>query len=65
MGEVVAGDGEELGLVNEPIDPPKPIEQVRKEPLTLVPGFTWDTLDIDDTSVVRSPFISHRIAAML
>lgn len=51
-----AGDTDELGFVNEPIDPPKSIEQIRKEPLTLVPGFTWDTLNIDDPPVVSILF---------
>ncbi|XP_035205823.1 glycylpeptide N-tetradecanoyltransferase 2-like [Stegodyphus dumicola] len=37
---------------NEPIEPDKCIEDIRKEPLTLPQGFQWDTLDIDNANVL-------------
>ncbi|KAG8178139.1 hypothetical protein JTE90_029445 [Oedothorax gibbosus] len=45
--------GDEIGATaNEPIEPDKPIEEIRKEPLSLPQGFQWDTLDIDDPMVL-------------
>ena len=37
---------------SEAIDPDKPLEELRQEPYSLPAGFHWDTLDINDTSVV-------------
>lgn len=46
--------------VNEPIEPNKSIEEIRKEPLSLPQGFQWDTLNIDDADVViSSPFLAN------
>ena len=38
--------------VNEPIEEDKPQEELRHEPYSLPPGFTWDTLDLADPLVV-------------
>ena len=38
--------------VNEPIEPDKPISEVRQEPYNLPDGFEWNTLDIDDPDIV-------------
>ena len=39
---------------NEEIEPDKPVREIRSEPLTLPPGFCWDTLDIGDPLVVSN-----------
>lgn len=45
--------GDEIsGNVNEPIEPDKAIEEIRKEPLSLPQGFQWDTLNMDDPDIV-------------
>ncbi|GBM58624.1 Glycylpeptide N-tetradecanoyltransferase 1 [Araneus ventricosus] len=46
--------GDEISpTANEPIEPDKPIDEIRKEPLSLPQGFQWDTLDIDDPMVLN------------
>lgn len=39
--------------VNEPIEPDKPINEIRAEPYTLPDGFQWDTLTLDDPLVLK------------
>lgn len=38
--------------VNEPIEPEKPVSEIRKEPFDLPNGFEWNTLDIGDPDIV-------------
>ncbi|XP_074602802.1 glycylpeptide N-tetradecanoyltransferase 2-like isoform X2 [Brevipalpus obovatus] len=44
-------ESKENGIINEPLEPVKSVEDIRKEPLRLLDGFTWDTLDINDPSL--------------
>ncbi|PRD26323.1 UNVERIFIED_CONTAM: Nmt1 [Trichonephila clavipes] len=45
--------GDEISAnANEPIEPDKSVDEIRKEPLSLPQGFHWDTLDIDDPMVL-------------
>lgn len=43
---------DENELCNEPIEPPKEISQIRKEPLNLPAGFVWDSVNIDNEAEV-------------
>ena len=43
---------DEIPAGNEPIEGPKSKEQIKKESLNLPIGFVWDTLDINDESIV-------------
>ncbi|XKL61243.1 hypothetical protein PGB90_008300 [Kerria lacca] len=38
---------------NGPIEPDKPIESIRQEPYSLPEGFNWDTIDINDSSILK------------
>lgn len=40
-------------VVNEPIDLPKSIDEIRAEPFTLPDGFQWDTLNLNDPLVLK------------
>ncbi|XP_042897135.1 glycylpeptide N-tetradecanoyltransferase 2 isoform X2 [Parasteatoda tepidariorum] len=45
---------DEIGAnANEPIEPDKTIDEIRKEPLSLPQGFQWDTLDIDNPIILN------------
>ena len=46
-------------LANEPVEPDKPIDEIRQEEYSLPSGFVWDTLNIDDSSQVYI-FSFHR-----
>ncbi|KAH7962511.1 hypothetical protein HPB52_016614 [Rhipicephalus sanguineus] len=37
--------------VNEPIECSKPLEEIRDQPYSLPPDFTWDTLDINNPTI--------------
>nr|CAG4640821.1 EOG090X055U [Eulimnadia texana] len=39
--------------VNEPIEPDKPLSEIRAEPYSLPQGFVWDTLTLDDPSTLQ------------
>nr|CAG4651783.1 EOG090X055U [Triops cancriformis] len=39
--------------VNEPIEPDKPISEIRAEPYSLPQGFVWDTLKLDDKDILQ------------
>ena len=56
MAGTTTDDTSEIGFVNEPLEPDKSIEEIRKEPLRLLDGFAWDTLDINNSSVVGISF---------
>ncbi|KPJ16728.1 Glycylpeptide N-tetradecanoyltransferase [Papilio machaon] len=38
---------------NEPIEPPKAVEEIRSEPYTLPDGFQWDTLNLNEPLVLK------------
>jgi len=38
-----------------PIEPDKSVDEIRQEPYSLPPGFSWDSLDIDNPAVVNTP----------
>ncbi|KAJ0182546.1 hypothetical protein K1T71_001915 [Dendrolimus kikuchii] len=38
---------------NEPIEPPKSVEEIRAEPYTLPDGFQWDTLNLNEPLVLK------------
>lgn len=38
--------------INEPIEPEKPVTEIRQESFNLPEGFEWNTLDIDDPEIV-------------
>ncbi|KAG1672392.1 Glycylpeptide N-tetradecanoyltransferase 2 [Nymphon striatum] len=38
---------------NESIDSTKTVDDIRKEPYTLPPGFNWDTLDLDNPMTLK------------
>lgn len=37
-----------------PIDEPKTVDDVRKEPLKLPKGFVWDVIDVNNQAQVRA-----------
>lgn len=39
---------------NQPVEPDKPLEEIRQEEYSLPTGFEWDTLDIDQSDQVLS-----------
>ena len=39
--------------VNEPIEPNKPLSEIRPEPYSLPSGFVWDTLVLDNPKTVN------------
>lgn len=41
--------------VNGPIEPEKPVSEIRQDPYHLPDGFEWNTLDIDDPETVSPP----------
>lgn len=45
--------GEQINDINEPIEPNKPISEIRQDPYTLPDGFQWDTLDIENPQVLK------------
>ncbi|XP_054712254.1 glycylpeptide N-tetradecanoyltransferase 2-like [Uloborus diversus] len=46
--------GDEISsTANEPIEPDKTADEIRKEPFSLPQGFQWDTLDIEDPIVLN------------
>ncbi|KAH8040235.1 hypothetical protein HPB51_009783 [Rhipicephalus microplus] len=48
-------DDEKLSAntVNEPIERGKPIEEIRDQPYSLPSDFTWDTLDINNPTILK------------
>lgn len=44
---------DEVITSNEPIEPDKKIEDIRKEPYSLPQGFMWDTLDVNELLVLK------------
>lgn len=44
---------EQLTCENEPIEADKAISEIRQEPYSLPEGFEWDTMTIDDQSVLK------------
>lgn len=44
---------DESVTTNEPIEYNKSKQNIRQEPFKLLDGFNWDTLNIDDSTVVR------------
>lgn len=50
---------DEVITTNEPIEPDVPTDQIRNEPYTLPDSFAWDTLDLDDVSVVSNKIKVH------
>uniref|UniRef100_A0A6G1SPN7 Glycylpeptide N-tetradecanoyltransferase n=1 Tax=Aceria tosichella TaxID=561515 RepID=A0A6G1SPN7_9ACAR len=44
---------DEEPLTSEPIEPNKPIEEIRSEPYNLPDGFEWVTVDLNDDVVLR------------
>lgn len=40
-------------VTNEPIEPPKSIDEIRSEPYTLPDGFQWDTLNLNEPLVLK------------
>lgn len=45
--------GETINDINEPIEPNKPASEIRQDPYTLPDGFQWDTLEIDNSQVLK------------
>ncbi|ODN06142.1 Glycylpeptide N-tetradecanoyltransferase 1 [Orchesella cincta] len=48
---------DEVITTNEPIEPDVPSDQIRTEPYSLPDGFSWDTLDLEDTSVLKELYV--------
>eukprot|EP01112_Ceratiomyxa_fruticulosa_P014191 TRINITY_DN4045_c0_g1_i1.p1 TRINITY_DN4045_c0_g1~~TRINITY_DN4045_c0_g1_i1.p1 ORF type:complete len:442 (-),score=96.44 TRINITY_DN4045_c0_g1_i1:120-1445(-) len=42
--------------VNEPIEPDKPIDEIKKDPYNLPPGFEWVETDLRDENVLREVY---------
>ena len=45
---------DEVSTSSEPIEQDIPLDDLRKQPFSLPPGFHWDTLKINDPIVVRN-----------
>lgn len=41
------------GFFNGPIEPDQPLESVRPTPYSLPVGFRWDTLNVNDSAVLK------------
>ncbi|CAL8147625.1 unnamed protein product [Orchesella dallaii] len=48
---------DEVITTNEPIEPDVPTDKIRHEPYSLPDGFSWDTLDLEDTAVLKELYV--------